>query len=89
MIDICVEVDGVVLHIDLANALKLKLVQLRSIKIDTNDGASIQPLIVLFVALPLEDGDLHRKANESNCPFLVYEDDALALGDLRGHHGGD
>jgi hypothetical protein len=87
MIDVCVEVDGVISHgVDLADALELKVVQLRSIKIDTNDGASIQPLVVLFVALPPGVGDLHGKADERNSPFLVDEDNALGLGDSRRRH---
>jgi hypothetical protein len=56
---------------------------MRSIKIDTNDGASIQPLVVLFVALPPGVEDLHGKANERNSPFLVNEDNALGLGDRK------
>jgi hypothetical protein len=87
MIDVHVEVDSIILHgVDLANALELKVVWLRSVKIDTNDGASIQPLVVLFVALPPGVGDLYGKADERNSPLLVNEDNALGLGDRRRRH---
>jgi hypothetical protein len=51
-------------------------------------GFGIQLLIVLFVDLPPAVWDLHRKTNETTCPFLVSEDNALALGDRRGHQDG-
>jgi hypothetical protein len=64
MIDVRVEVDGIILHgVDLAVALELKVVQLRSVEIDTNNGAGIHPLAVLLVALPPGVGDLHGKAS--------------------------
>jgi hypothetical protein len=69
--------------VDLTDALELNVVQLRSVKIDTNNGAGIQPLIVLVVALPPGVGDLHGKATERNSPFLINEDNALGLGDSR------
>jgi hypothetical protein len=89
MIDVCVEVDGVISHgVDLANALKLKVVRLRSIKTYADDGANIQRLVVLIVAIPPGVGDLPGKADESRCPLLVNKDNMLALGDRRRHRDG-
>ena len=42
MLNIFVEVDRIILHgVDLADALKLKVVWLKTVKIDTNDGAGV------------------------------------------------
>ncbi len=88
MLNIHVEVDSIILHgLDLANALELKVVWLRSVKIYPNNGArSTQPLTILFVALPPGVGDLHGKSKESTGPLLVNEEEALALDDRRRHH---
>jgi hypothetical protein len=81
MIDVHVEVNGIISHgVNIANALKLKVVRPRSVKIYTNDGAGIQYLVVLFMG---RSWDLHGKADESRCPFLVNEDNALGLGGRR------
>ena len=74
--------------VDLANALELKVARLRSIKIYADNGANIQRLVVLIVAIPPGVGDLHGKANESRCPLLINKDNALVLGDRRRHRDG-
>jgi hypothetical protein len=89
MIDVHVEVDGVISHgINLTNTLKLKVVRSRSIEIDTDNGAGIHCLVVLFVSLPPGVVDLHGKADKSRRPFLINEDEALGLGGRRRHRNG-
>jgi len=89
MIDVRVEVDGIISHgIDLANALELKVVRSRSVEIDSNNGAGIHCLVILFLSLPPGVGDLHGKADESRRPFLINEDEALGLGGRRRHRDG-
>ena len=51
--------------------------------------ASIHRLVILFLVLPQGVGDLHGKADENSCSFLVDEDDALGLlGGWRRHRNG-
>ena len=59
-----------------------------SVEIYTDDGAGIHCLIILVIALPPGVGDLHGKADESRCPFLINEEDVLGLGGRRRHCNG-
>jgi hypothetical protein len=88
VIDVRVEVDGVVSHgVDgafLFRELQLKVFQLGCAEIDANNGAFVQA-IVAFEALPPQVRYLHTKADQRGGPFLI---DGDALANRRRHRGG-
>ncbi len=87
MLDVSVEVDGVISHgVDgafLFRELQLKEFQLGCAEIDADDRAFVQA-IVAFVALLPQVGYLHTEADQRGGPFLV---DGDALANRRRHCG--
>ena len=88
MLDVRVEVDGIVLHgVDgafLFRELQLKVFQLGCAEIDANNGAFVQA-IVAFEALLPQVQYLHMKADQRGSPFLINGE---ALSNRRRNRGG-
>ena len=89
VIRVDVLVDGIVSHgVDFVAALELEVLRVRLIEINAHDCAGVEGVIVSLIALPPGVRHRHGKADKGSSPFLVNEDDALALGGGRGHRDG-
>ncbi len=89
VIRVDVLVNGIVSHgIDIVTALELEVLQVWLIEINAHDCAGIEGVIVPLIALSPGVRHHHGKADKGSSPFLVNEDDALALGGGRGHRDG-
>ena len=88
MLDVCVEVNGVVSHgVDgafLFRKLQLKVFLLGCAEIDANNGAFVLA-IVAFDTLPPPVLYLHTKTDQRGGPSLI---DGDALANRRRHRGG-